>query len=264
MIKQTFASLVLPLKLGAMVLHLVPPSLYSKAKSVDEIFIGLSSFVNPLSFSLLRSLAQLSGCTSAAEKISGFSHLRQTKSHIVICSEQSVHPATPNSFNDLNTVVCSGAKSAHVASYDHLHPQIFAKPHDRASPDFTVDFVRISAQFNKMVVTLSDYDATVTAISGFFLLPKSALVYVGCSNQPLTLCWCVLKELSIYMRQTVVHVNSEFLLSEQGIANIMIEDWLDYRCLTSKVCHYIPSSCFMMYLCHYRSVSCSSVPITGS
>ena len=242
-LKQTLSLLILPLKIGGMV-NLVPPTLYFEAKSIDEIFTRLSSFVNPLSFHLLRSLAQLCDCTSAAGKIAVFCHLRQTKSHLILCSEQSASPITPNGDNDLNTFALSGTKSVHAASYDHLqsfHPQVFAKPHDHTSPDFAVNFVRISAQLNKKVVTLSDYDATVTALSGFFLLPKSALVYVGCSSRPLTLCWHVLKELSIYMRQTLAHVNSELLLSEQGIANVMVEDWLDYTCLTSKVCHYIPS-----------------------
>ena len=236
--KQTLGSLMLPQKIGGMV-HIVPPSLYAETRSVDEIFKRLSSFVNPLSFHLLRSLAQLSGCTPAAEKIAEFCHLTQTKSHLVLCSGQWAPPTATNDLNNLNTV---GTKSPHVASYDHLqsfHPHLFAKQQDHTSPGFTMDFARISAQLNTKVVTLSDYDATVSAISGFFLLPKSALIYVGCSNQPLTLCWCVLKELSIYLMQTLVHVSSELLLSEQGITRVMIDDWLDYRCLTSKVCHEI-------------------------
>ena len=221
-------------------MHIVPSSLYSEAKSIDEIFINLLPFINPLSFYLLRSLAQLSDCTTAAEKIADFCHLRQTKSHFVLCSDQWSPPTTPSGLNDLNTPAPSGAKSAHVATLDHLqsfHPQIFAKPQEHEHPSSGMEFVRISAQLNMKVISLSDYDAIVTTISGFFLLPKSALVYVGCSSQPLTLCWCVLMEISIYMRQTLVHVNSELLLSEQGIAHIMIDDWLDYRCLTKKVSH---------------------------
>lgn len=236
-IKQTFGSLVLPLKLGGMV-HLVPPSLYSEAKSVDEIFTRLSSFVNPLSFCLLGSLAQLSDVTSAAEKIADFCQLRETKSHLVLCSGQWAPLTTPNSLNDLNTVAPSGAKAAHVAPLDHLqsfHPQIFANPQEHEHPSSRMEFIRISAQLNMKVVMLSDYDAVVTAISGFFLLPKSVLVYIGCSNRPLTLCWCVLKEIAIYMGQTLTHVNSELLLSEEGIVHIMIGDWVNYKCLTVKV-----------------------------
>lgn len=237
-VKQTLGSLVLPQKIGGMV-HLVPPSL-SKAKSVDEIFARLSSFVNPLSFYLLRSLTYLSGCTPAAEKVAEYCHLRHTKSHLILCSEQSAPPTTPNGLNDLNTVALSGAKSVHVANLDYLqsfHPQIFAKPqeHEHPSSSSMVEFVRISIQLNMKVVFLSDYDAIVTALSGFFLLPKSALVYIGCSNQPLTLCWCVLKEISFYMQQTLTHVNSELLLSEGRIAHIMIGDWVSYKCLTLKV-----------------------------
>ena len=233
-IKQTLGSLVLPLKFGGMV-HLVPPSLYSEAKSVDEIFTRLSSFVNPLSFYLLRSLAQLSDVTSAAEKIADFCQLRETKNHLVLCSGQWAPLTTPNSLNDLNTVAPSGAKAAHVASLDHLQSQIFAKPQECEHPSLRMEFVRISAQLNMKVVSLSDYDLIVTAISGFFLLPKSILVYIGCSDRPLTLCWCVLKEIAIYMGQTLTHVNSELLLSEEGIAHIMIGDWVSYKCLTVKV-----------------------------
>ena len=236
-IKQTFASPVLPLKFSGMV-HIVPSSLYSEAKSVDEIFTNLSPFINPLSFYLLRSLAQLSDCTTAAEKIADFFHLRQTNSHFVLCSDQWAPPSTPSGLNDLHTVAPSGAKLAHLATLDHLqsfHPQIFAMPHEHEHPKSGMEFVRISAQLNMKVVSLSDYDAVVTAISGFFLLPKSALVYIGCSSRPLTLCWCVLKEIAIYMGQTPTHVNSELLLTEQGIVHIMIGDWISYKCLTVEV-----------------------------
>ena len=84
------------------------------------------------------------------------------------------------------------AKSAHDASFDDLrsfHPQIFARPQEHESLSVLSNFVRVSAQLNMKIVSLSDYDAIVTAISGFFLLPKSALVYVGRSSRPLTLWW---------------------------------------------------------------------------
>lgn len=233
-VKQTLGLLVLPQRFGGMV-HVVPPSLYSEAKSVEEIFTQLSSLVNPLSFYLLRSLTQLSDCTSAAKKVAEFCHLRQTKTHLVLCSDQWAPPATANGLNDLNTVAPSSAKSAHTATPDYLrsfHPLVFAKPQEYECP---VEFIRISAQLNIDVVSLSDYDAIVTAVSGFFLLPKSSLVYIGCSNQPLTLCWCVVKEIAIYMGQALTHVNSELLLSEEKIAHIMIGDWIDYKCLTIKV-----------------------------
>ena len=238
--KQTLGSLMLPQKIGGMV-HIVPPSLYAETRSVDEIFKRLSSFVNPLSFHLLRSLAQLSGCTPAAEKVAEFCHRRQTKSHLVLCSGQWAPPTATNDLNNVNTVVPSGAKSAHVATLyclQSVHPQIFAKPQEQEHPSSRMEFVRISAQLNMNVVTVSDYDAIVTAVSGFFLLPKSALVYIGCSNRPLTLCWQVLKEVAIYTRQTLKHVTSELLLCEQGIVHIMIGDWINYKCLSVKVTFY--------------------------
>ena len=166
-LKQTLASLVLPLKSGGMV-HIIPPTLYSESKSIDEILTCLSPLMNPLSFYLLQSLARLSGCTPAAEKVSDFCRLRQSMSHHVLCLDQWVAPTTPDGLNDLNTEAPSGAKSAHLASYDQLqscHPQIFAKPQKYEIPvSILTDFVRISAQLDMKVVSLSDYDVVVTCI----------------------------------------------------------------------------------------------------
>ena len=241
-VKRTLATLVLPLKFGGVV-QLIPSTLFSGAKCVDEILINLSPLMNPLSFNLLGSLSILSHCTSASESVSQFCRLRDAKGYLVLCSDQWVPPTAADGLNDLDSLATSGAESAHAASFDHLrsfHPQLFAKPQECENLTSVIDFVRVSVQLNRKVVSLSDFDEIVTAISGFFLLPKCALVYVGCSNRPLTLCWCVTREMSNYMKQVPVHnMSSELLLSEQGIAHVMIGDWLDYKCLTSKVRNYI-------------------------
>lgn len=233
-LKQVLASLLLPQKFSGKC-QLLQPQLYSEAKTIREIIMQILPFINPVSFHLLQLLAQLSGCIPAIEKVSDFIQLRLTKNSVLLCNDQFTIPTTHDGLNDLNTLALSDAMMAHTASLDVLqsaYPQMLARLPSLAS----MDVVRVSAMMSVKRVTFSNYDCIVTAICGFFLLPKSALVYVGYTNQPLVLCWCVAKEINLYMRQVKININCELLLAEQGIANIMIGDWLNYKCLTIKVC----------------------------
>lgn len=233
-VKEALTSLLLPRKFSTKC-SLIQPQLYAEAKTIREILMEIFPFMNPVSFHLLQLLAQLSGCIPAIEKISDFIQLRMTKSHVLLCEDQFTIPTTRDGLNDLNTLSLSDGVMAHAASLDVLqsvYPQMLARLPSLAS----MDVIRVSAMMSAKQVTLSDYDCIVTAICGFFLLPKSALVYVGCTNQPLVLCWCVAKEVYFYMRQVKINVNCELLLAEQGIINIMIGDWLNHKCLTIKVC----------------------------
>lgn len=247
-LKQTIASLLLPLTLAGVamgVAHLVQPRFYSEVKTVRELFTQLSPFMNPMSFHLLESLTRLSDCSTAAERVSAFRKLRLSKSHLVLSADQWTVPTRHDGLNDLDTTATPDAKVAHTASLNKLqslHPEIFVGLPGYDSTASLEDTVRISARINANLISLSDYDAIVTAICGFFLLPESALVYVGCMNQPLTLCWCVGTEISGYMRQVMVKVNSEIMLAEQGIVNIMIGNWLNYKCLTVEVSVLSPTT----------------------
>lgn len=228
---QALSSLILPKKPRGMV-NLIQPELYSEAKTVREILMQIFPFINPISFHLLNLLTQLVGCVPATDMMSNFIQLRSTKNHIFLCSDHCALSTTDD--NELNSLALSDSSMAHTASLDVLqsmYPQMLARLPNLAS----IDVVRVSAKINAKRLTLSEYDHIVTAICGFFLLPKSAFVYVGYTREPLTLCWCVTKEIFLYMKRVNVSIYCELLLSEQGIVNIMIGDWLNYKCLTMKV-----------------------------
>lgn len=230
-LKQTLSSLVLPQRSGG-VAHLVRSQLYMEIKTVRDVLMNLFPFVNPVSFHLLQTLIQLSGCVSAAEKVASFVRLRQSKSRVLLCSNEWIVHST---CNDLDTPISSDAAASHSQPLDQLqssHPHVLAQLPSLAP---VADLVRISARIDAKRLSLSGYDSIVTAICGFFLLPKSALIYVGHTTRPLTLCWCVDKEVSLYARQVAVKVSCELLLTEQGVTNIMIGDWVNYKCLSKKV-----------------------------
>ena len=230
-LKQILSSLLLPKKSGGVV-NLVRPGLYMEAKTVRDVFMNIFPLVNPISHQLLEMLTRLSGCVLATEKMTSFVQLRQTKNQAVLCTNEWLVRST---CNDLNTLVSADATASHSEPLDQLqssHPHILAE-----LPSLTsiADTVRVTARIDAIQLSLSAYDSIVTAICGFFLLPKSVLVYVGHTARPLTLCWCVLKEVSAYMEHVSVKANSELLLAEQGITNIMVGDWLNYKCLSKMV-----------------------------
>ena len=234
LLKQTLALLALPQKLWGVV-HLIRPGFYTEAKSVREIMMQIFPFMNPVSYHLLSALARLSGCAPATKRVADFIQLRSSKSHLLLCTDEWSSPTTPDGLNDLNTTYSSDAQTAHLASLDELqsmHQQTLARLPNLGT---VKDVVRVSATINAKCVSLSDYDSIVTAICGFFLLPKSALVYVGCMRRPLTLCWSVTKEISLYMKFAAVNVTCELLLAEQKIVNLMIGDWLNYKCCSVEV-----------------------------
>ena len=108
-------------------------------------------------------------------------------------------------------------------------------PEHSSSAAVLEGFVRISVQTKKKYISLAEYDGILTTICGFLLIPKCCLVYVGCVENPLTLCWQMSNELSSYVKAVRIDVSSEFMLSEQGIVNLMVGDWINYRCLTIEV-----------------------------
>jgi hypothetical protein len=87
---------------------------------------------------------------------------------------------------------------------------------------------------NGKSISLARYDSFLTAISGFFKLPKCAFTYIGCTEQPLCLSWMISKDLQSYMKRGG-GLSGECMLSEQQVVNLMVGDWFNYHCLTINV-----------------------------
>ena len=219
-LKQCLASLVLPLGDGK-VASLVDPSSYEAASTIPEFFRLMAPHWNCLSTNLLSLLLEASGCKPAATKLAEFEEARATSVPLVLCTQRA-------STNELRSV-----HSLPLEQLQSLHPAVFT---DRmAAVHAERNTARITAEVCAPLLHVSCLEEVTIAICGFFLLPKAALVYAGCSKNPLSLCWLVSRDLLPYMRSYMGGTSGERLLAEQHITQLAVGDTENYRCRNLKV-----------------------------
>ena len=220
-LKQRLASLVLPLGDGKVV-SLVDPSCYEAANTIPEFFRLMAPYWNCLSTHLLSLLLEASGCNFLPPKLAKFEEARATSGPLVLftpwtsrCRLRSVHSSP------LEQLQC-------------LHPAVFAE--SRAAVHAERNASYITADVCKPLLHVSCLEEVTTAICGFFQLPKAALVYAGCSENPLALCWLVSRDLLPYMRSHKGGLSGDHLLCKQQITRIVFGEAEIYRCPNHKVC----------------------------
>ena len=230
-LKQVLASLVLPLGEGK-VAPLVDPLAYENTQTVRELFRMMAPYWNPLSTDLLGLLLEASGCNQAASEVAEFVEARASKGHLVLCIRQL--PTLASGENDLDVSDLKTVHNAPLSELQSLHPCVFARlPEHKVTSTRTT--VRISVEVNKPLLCIADYEEITTALSGFFKVPISALVYAGCSKAPLVLCWLTSHELVEYIRLTRVGgLSGHRLLAESEVTRVAIGDRI-YKCPTIKV-----------------------------
>lgn len=221
LLKQCLASLVLPLGDGK-VASLVDPGSYDAAETIPEFFRLMAPYWNCLSTSLFALLVEVSGCKPAAAKLAKFEEARASCSSVVLCA----HMASTGEL-----------RSIHRSPLDQLqllHPDLFTESEATTKQNKT----RITAQVNKPQLHISCYEKVTAAICGFFKLPKAALVYAGCSENPLVLCWLVSRDLLPYMKSHKGGLSGEHMLAEQQITQLVFGDAEFYKCQNQKVYNY--------------------------
>ena len=230
-LKQVLASLVLPLGEGKVV-SLVDPLSYKSAETVRELFRLMAPYWNPLSTDLLGLLLEASGCNQAASKVADFVKARASKDNLVLCIRQL--PALASGENDLDVADLKAVHNAPLSELQSLHPAVFARlPEHKVTSTRTT--VHISVQVNKPLLCIADYEQITTALSGFFKVPKAALVYAGCSKAPLLLYWLASLDLVAYIESAVVGgLSGERLLVESKVTGVAVGDQV-YKCPTIKV-----------------------------
>ena len=232
-LKQVLASLVLPIAEGE-VAPLVDPLSYESAQTVREVFRLMASCWNSLSSDMLNLLLEASGCNQAASKVAAFVEARASKGRLVLCIRQLSTLASGE--NDLDVADLETVHNAPLSQLQSLHPAVFARlpGHKFTSTRATV---RISVEVNKPLLCLADYEQITTALSGFFQVPKAALVYAGCSKSPLVLCWLASHDLVAYIRSSrggLLLMSGHRLLAENKVTGIAVGDQI-YKCPTMKV-----------------------------
>ena len=229
-LKQVLASLVLPLGEGK-VAPLVEPLAYENTQTVRELFRLMASYWNPLSTDLLGLLLEASGCNQAASKVAEFVEARSSKGHLVLCIHQL--PTLASGENDLDVADFETVHNAPLSELQSLHPAVFARlPEHKVTSTRTT--VHISVEVNKPLLCIADYEEITTALSGFFRVPKAALVYAGCSKAPLVLCWLASHELVAYIKSIEIGVSGHRLLAENKVTGVAVGDQI-YKCPTIKV-----------------------------
>ena len=228
-LKQVLASLVLPLGEGKTA-PLVDPLSYEDTRTVRELFRLMSQYWNPLSTDLLSLLLENGGYNEAAAKVAEFVEVRARKRCYVLC----VHKL-PNSASGHNDLDLEAIHNSPLSKLQSLHPAVFAQlPEHQISP--TRKAIRISAEINMPHLCIGDYENITMALSGFLSVPIAGLVYSGCSNVPLVLCWQVSHTISAYISSSKSQpgVSAYRLLAESSMTGVAIGDHV-YKCPTLKV-----------------------------
>ena len=217
-LKQCLASLVLPLGDGK-VASLVDPGSYEAASTIPDFFRLMAPYWNCLSTHLLSLLLEASGCNFLPPKLPEFEEARASSGPLVLFT-----PLTSR----------GGLRSVHSLPLEQLQ-----SPHlteSRVAVHAEQNTSRITAEVGKPLLHVSCLEEVTTAICGFFQLPKAALVYAGCSENPLVLCWLVSRDLLPYMRSHKGGLSGDHLLCKQQITQIAFGEAEIYRCPSHKVC----------------------------
>ena len=229
-LKQVLASLVLPLGDGK-VASLVDPMSYEGAVTVRELFRLMAPYWNPLSTDLLDLLLEASGYSQAASKVAEFVEARESKGHLVLCVHQQ--PTWIHAENDLDMAHFETVCNSPLSELQSLHSAVFARlPEHKVTSTQTT--VRISVQVNRPLLCITDYEEITTALSGLFRVPKAALVYAGCANAPLVLCWLASHDIVPYICSLGVGLGVYRLLVENKVIAVAVGD-RTYKCPTLKV-----------------------------
>ena len=228
-LKQVLTSLVLPLGRGKEA-ALVQPAIYQDSQSTRELF--KSPYFNLLSTDVLQLLTHLSGCDAAAKAVDNFVAAR-ANSHLVLCSGKQQTESLPSGSSPSVSFKCF-----HKIPLDTLQStesQLLVRLPERQSVAIRKDMVRVSVLVNRSVLCLSDYDRILTALCGFFKVPKVALAYIGCAEQPLMLSWVVSPPVYKYMKSVSGNVSGERMVAQERIISIAVGQDISYKCLTIEV-----------------------------
>ncbi len=230
-LKSVLSSLVLPLG-DCKVVALVEPSAYADAHTIQDFARLMAPYWNCVSTDLLQLLVEESGCTLAMTKLKEFISTRKMSADLVLAAQPFTTKSNPD-----GSGLSPGHTSSHSSSLQELQsqqPAVFAKlPEHRASA--FQNAVQVSVEIAKATLHVTDYDCITLAVSAFFDLPCAALVYCGCSQSPLVVCWEISRELLAYIRPVYPSQSSHTLLAEQGITGLAVSDEIKYRCPSIKV-----------------------------
>ena len=239
-IKQFFSQLVLPMGEGKVV-PLVSPSTYENAATTKEVFRSQSSLWNCFSPHLLQMMSEECQCPPAIAAVEQFMQCRSKFATSLVCRRTKLLQkvdSTTTSLHPSHLAYHTGP----LSDLQSLHPSAFEclVEHRGSQP---LETVRVTVQIDRPHLTLQGYDNITTAVCGYFEIPRASLVYAGCSEDGVVVCWTTSAGLLPYLKSIVPGRSSDRLMAEQKILGLAAGD-LHYHCMTLKVtnrlkCHLL-------------------------
>ena len=229
-VKSALSSLTLQLH-NKEVVPLVDSAAYQEARTIPELMKSMSPYWNCLSTGILNCVIDSSECSASASALHDFKSARDSSSYLILVAQ-----ASTASSGDQKALHPLRYHSEKLQSYQ---PAVFARlaGHQLCA---SVNVTQISVTVDKAFLHLTDYDHVTEAVVAFLQLPVAALVYCGCSENPLTLFWEVSRELVGHISSVVLASFQQYCqLLENNITTLCVSDELKYSCPNMKVGDYL-------------------------
>ena len=225
--KSALSSLTLQLRDGKTV-PLVDPAAYQEARTIPELMKSMSPYWNCLSISIFEAVVKSSGCSASTSALQDFKSTRNSSSHLILVAQVATASGDQKALHP---------PEHHSEKLQSCQPAVFARlaGHQLCA---SVNVTQISVTVDKAVLHLTDYDPVTEAVVAFLELPIAALVYCGCSENPLTLFWEVSKQLVGHISSVVPSNERYRQLHQYSITTLVVRDEIKYTCPNMKVGYY--------------------------
>ena len=226
--KSVLSSLTLQLRDGKTV-PLVDPAAYQEARTIPELMKSMSPYWNCLSLSIFEAVVKSSGCSASTSALQDFKSARNSSSHLILVAQAATASGDQKALHPLKH---------HSEKLQSCQPAVFARlpGHQLCA---SVNVTQISVEVDKAVLHLTDYNHVTEAVVAFLNLPVAALVYCGCSENPLALFWEVSRELVGHISSVIPGFRQYRQLLEYNITTLCVRDELKYSCPNMKVRDYL-------------------------
>ena len=230
--KVKLALSLLTLQHDGKAIPLVDSAVYNRARTIPELLKSLSPYWNCLSTGILETVVNSSDCSASASALRNFTSARSANGHLVLAVQAGTTSGDQKAHHSDFFLSHKSAQSGELRS---SQPAVFAKLTEHRLCA-SVSVTRISVEVATDVLHLSDYDSITEAVVAFLKLPVAALVYCGCSESPLAVCWEVSRALVAHITSVVPSNSQHHQLVERNIIRLAVGDDIKYSCPSIKVC----------------------------
>ena len=225
--KSALSSLTIQLR-NKEVVPLVDSAAYQEARTIPELMKSMSPCWNCLSTGLLEAVVKSSESSAAASALHDFKSARESSSHLILVAQAATASGDQKPLNH---------GTAHFEHIRSCQPAVFARLAGHLLCA-SVSVTQISVEVDQAILYLTDYDRITEAVVAFLKLPAAALVYCGCSENPLALYWEVSRALVGHISAVIPGFQQYRQLLQYNVKTLSVRDEISYICPNVKVGDY--------------------------